>query len=324
MRAVIFTGAGGNEVVRLDERADPVPGTSEVLVAATHAGLNPADLAQRAGNYPPPPGAPADIPGLEVAGVVLAAGPTVTRWREGDRVFGIVGGGGLADRVVVHERHLAAVPDRLGDEEAAAVPEAFITAHDALVSQAGLGLGDVLLVNGANGGVGTAALQIGVAAGARVYGSVRAAELRERVAALGATPVGPDEAVEQVRAAGGADVVLELVGAPNLAADLDALATKGRVVVVGTGAGADAELSLRTLMGKRARILGTVLRARPLEEKAAAVQAFAHEVVPLLAEGRATPVIDRVFPAAEAAEAFDYLAGSGKFGKVLLSFASAR
>jgi NADPH2:quinone reductase len=318
VRAVVFTGTGGSEVMRLEERPDPAPGSEEVLVAARFAGVNTADLAQRAGAYPAPPGAPQDIPGLEVAGVVVARGSSVRDLAEGDRVFGLVGGGGLADRVLVHERHVVHVPEALTDEEAAAVPEAFVTAHDAIVTRGGLGLGDLLLVTGANGGVGTAAVQIGVLAGARVFASARSGH--ERLAELGVEPLSPDEAVARVQAEGGADVVLELVGAPNLPGDLDALATKGRIVVVGTGAGADAELSLRALMGKRAAVHGTVLRARPLEEKAVAVRAFGHEVAPHLASGRLQAIVDRVYPAAEAAEAFDYMAGSGKFGKVLLSF----
>jgi NADPH2:quinone reductase len=320
VRAVVFTGVGGAEVMSVEARPDPRPGSGEVLVAAAYAGVNTADLAQRAGAYPAPPGAPQDIPGLEVAGTVVACGDGVRDWQVGDRVFGLVGGGGLADRVVVHERHVAAVPERLGDEEAAAVPEVFVTAHDAVVRQAGLRAGDRLLVNGANGGVGTAAVQIGVLAGARVFANARSADARDRLAELGAEAVGPQDAFERVRAAGGADVVLELVGAPNLAADLEALAPRGRIVVVGTGAGADAQLSLRALMGRRARILGTVLRARPLEEKAAAVQDFAHDVVPFLADGRARAIVDRVFPVEQAREAFDYLERPGKFGKVLLSF----
>ncbi|MFN2630012.1 MAG: NAD(P)H-quinone oxidoreductase [Gaiellaceae bacterium] len=320
MRAVVYTGAGGNEVVQVEERPDPAAGGAEVLVAVRFAGLNPADLMQRAGNYPAPPGSPADVPGLEVAGVVAACGPGVHNWQAGDRVFGIVGGGGLADRVVVHERHLARVPERLSDEEAAAAPEGFITAQDAVVTQAGLRLGELLLVNGANGGVGSSAVQIGLAAGARVFGSVRSDEARARIAALGAVAVAPEEAVEQVRAAGGADVVLELIGAPNLVGDLEALATKGRLVIVGTGAGHEASFSLRAVMGKRLRIHGTVLRARPLEEKAAAVQAFAREIVPLLACGRVRPLVDRIFPVAEIAAAFDHLEAPGKLGKVLVEF----
>jgi len=307
--------------MRLDERPDPVPGSSEVVVEVAYAGINPADLAQRAGNYPAPPGAPADVPGLEVAGRVVACGPAVHAWTEGDRVFGIVGGGGLADRVAVHERHVTRVPGRLDEREAAAVPEVFVTAHDAVFAQAGLRPGELLLVQGANGGVGTAAVQLGRASGARVLAAARSAEARERVAGLGVEAVDPGEAVGRAREEGGADVVLELVGAPNLDADFDALAPKGRIVVVGTGAGWEGELSLRKLMGRRARLIGTVLRARPLEEKALAVQAFAREVVPLLAAGAVVPVVDRVFPAEQAAEAFERLAGAGKFGKVLLAFA---
>ena len=320
MRAVVFSGAGGPEVMRVEERPDPTPTAHEVLVAATHAGLNPADLAQRAGRYPAPPGAPADIPGLEVCGTVVAVGAGVLRWREGDRVFGIVGGGGLADRVAVHERHLAAVPEDLDDVAASGVAEAFITAHDAVFTQAGLGLGERLLVHGANGGVGLAAVQLGLAAGARVLAGVRDEGAADRLRALGAEPVGPATVVERAAALGGVDVVLELVGAPNLPVDLQVLATKGRIMIVGTGAGADADLPLGVLMGKRAWMAGTVLRARPLEEKAAAVQAFARAVLPLLASGRVRPVVDRVFPVEEAAAAFDHLAAPGKFGKVVLAF----
>ncbi len=320
MRAVVFSGAGGREVVRVEERPDPVPGSSEVLVAASFAGLNPADLMQRAGRYPAPPGSPQDVPGLEVAGRVVACGEAVAQWSVGDRVFGLVGGGGLADRVVVHERHVVAVPEQLEEQDAAAIPEAFVTAHDAVVTQAGLRPGERLLVNGAGGGVGTAAVQIALLLGASAFASARSEVVRERLEELGAVAVAPDDAVERVRGEGGADVVLELVGGPNLAGDLEALAPKGRVVIVGTGAGAEAELSLGTLMGKRGRILGTVLRARPLEEKAAAMQGFNREVVPFLADGRACAIVDRIFAAEDAAEAFDHLEAPGKFGKVLLAF----
>jgi NADPH2:quinone reductase len=310
VRAVVFEGAGGPEVMRDVVRDDPVPGSSEVLVAVTHAGLNPADLHQRAGNYPAPPDSPQDIPGLEVAGEVLACGDAVRSWRPGDRVFGIVGGGGQADRVVVNERHVVAVPESLSLEQAAAVPEAFITAHDAIITRCGLRAGETLLVNGASGGVGLASVMLGLACGARVLANARSH--RDRLVALGAEPV----ELGEVR---GADVIIELVGAPNLDGDLDAVATKGRIVVVGTGAGRSFEMSLGKLMGRRATLIGTVLRARPLEEKAAAVQAFGLQVVPLLASGVVRPVIDRVFPMSEAAAAYDYLAAPGKFGKVLLA-----
>jgi NADPH:quinone reductase len=304
--------------MRLEERPDPAPGTDEVLIAQRFAALNPADLVQRAGSYPAPAGSPHDVPGLEVCGEIVAVGTGVQGLSEGDRIFGLVGGGGLADRVVAHYRHVARVPDSLHAEEAAAAAEAFITAHDAIVTQAGLGLGDVLLVNGANGGVGLAAMQLGVAAGARVFASARSS--RDRLAELGPEVVAPDEAFERVKSEGGADVVLELVGAPNLMADLGALAMWGRVVVIGTGAGAETEISLRALLARRGRILGSTLRARPLDEKARAVQAFAHDVVPLLASGRVKAIVDRVFPAEQAAEAFEYMTEPGKFGKVLLAF----
>jgi NADPH2:quinone reductase len=320
MKAIVFTGAGGNEVVRLEERPDPVPGTEDVLVRVRFAGLNPADTIQRAGHYPAPAGSPADIPGLEVAGTVEACGARVTAWRPGDRVFGLVGGGGLADRVTVHERLVARLPDSLSEEEAGATPEAFVTAHDAICSQAALRPGELLLVHGAAGGVGSAAVQIGLTAGARVVATVRSEPAREAVAALGADVVWDEGFAAEVAARGGADVILELVGAPHFPGNLEALAAKGRIVVVGTGAGAEISLPFRALMGKRASIRGTVLRARPLEEKAAAIRAFEREVVPHLATGRMRPLVDSVYPAAEFAAAFDRLDGRGKLGKVLLDF----
>ena len=320
MRAVVFTGAGGNEVVRLADRPEPVPSGDDLVVAVRYAALNPADLAQREGRYPAPPGSPPDVPGIEVAGTVIACGPTARQFAAGARVFGIVGGGGLASRVLVHERHVTGVPERLDELAAAAVPEVFVTAHDAVMMQAGLRPGELLVVNGANGGVGTAAVQIAAVSGARVLATVRTAALRERVALLGATVIAPSELIAEALAEGGADVILELVGAPNLDPDLSALAVRGRIVIVGTGAGTEATLDLRKLMGRRARVMGTVLRARPLEEKAAAVNAFAREVVPHLATGRIAPLVDRVFPAGEAAAAFDRLQEPGKLGKVLLDF----
>ncbi|MEP6811454.1 MAG: zinc-binding dehydrogenase [Actinomycetota bacterium] len=320
MRAVVFSGAGGNEVVSVEDRPDPAPGSNEVLVAVGFAGINPADLAQREGRYPAPPGAPADVPGLEVSGRVVGRGAACRSFDEGDRVFGIVGGGGLANLVVVHERHVVRVPDALDDTAAAAVPEVFLTAHDALFTQAQLGLGDRLLVTGANGGVGTAAVQLARAAGATVFATARSDEARGRLEELGAVALAPEEAAERLLAEGGADVVLELVGAPNLDSDLEALALRGRIVIVGTGGGARGELDLGKLMARRGRVFGTHLRARPLEQKAAAVQAFAHDVVPLLADGRVAPIVGRLFAAETVADAFDYMEQPGKFGKVLLEF----
>ncbi len=236
-------------------------------------------------------------------------------------MFGLVGGGGLADRVAVHERHVVAIPDGMADDVAAAVPEAYMTAHDAVFSQAGLQMGEVLLVNGANGAVGSAGVRLALAGGARVVACVRTPESARGLAGEGAMVATPEESADVLGALGGADVVLELVGAPNLSRDVASLALKGRIIVVGTDAGANAEISLRALMGKRATVRGTVLRARPMEEKALAVQAFARSVVPLLAAGRALPEIDSVFPAEQVTVAFDHLARPAKTGKVLLEFA---
>jgi putative PIG3 family NAD(P)H quinone oxidoreductase len=318
VRAVVFTGAGGNEVVSVEERPDPVPGTDDVLVRVSFAGLNPADLVQRAGNYPAPPGSPSDVPGLEVAGTVERCGERVSSWQQGDRVFGLVGGGGLADRVLVHERCVTRVPDTLDEQGAAAVPEAFVTAHDAAFTQGGLRPGETLLVHGASGGVGTAAVQLGVAAGARVVATVRSPSVEEAVAALGAEIVRDEDFREGASLT--ADVILELVGGAHFPANLDALTRRGRIVVVSVAGGNEIELPLLALMQKRATITGTVLRSRPLEEKAAAVRAFEREVVPGLASGRLRPVVDSVYPAADVTAAFDRLAGRGKLGKVLLDF----
>lgn len=323
MRAVVFTGAGGNEVVRVEERPELVPTGEDVVVRARFAALNPADLVQRAGSYPAPPGSPPDIPGLEVTGSVEACGERVSIWRPGDRVFGLVGGGGLADRVLVHERCLARVPDRLEDRDATAVPEAFITAHDAVRSQAGLTPGETLLVHGAAGGVGTAAVQVGLLTGARVLGVVRSERGAEAVRELGGEPIENEGFVGQVAEATGGrgvDVVLELIGAPHFEGDLAVLALRGRIVVVGVGAGQEATIPLLRLMQKRAVVRGTVLRPRPLEEKAAAVRAFEREIVPALADGRIRPLVDSVFAAADVTEAFDRLAARGKVGKVLIEF----
>jgi putative PIG3 family NAD(P)H quinone oxidoreductase len=307
--------------VEVVERPDPEPGPEDVVVAARFAGMNPADLQQREGRYPAPPGASSDVPGLEVAGRVVAMGERVTSWEVGQRVFGLVGGGGLAARVVVHERCVTRVPDRLGDEEAAAVPEAFITAHDAVCTQAGLRPGETLLVHGANGAVGSAAVQIGVAVGARVLGSVRSDEAATAVRELGAEAVRDTDLVSTVSAAtagAGADVILELVGAPHFPDNLQVIATLGRIVIVGVSAGSTVELDLLALMRRRASIRGTVLRARPLEGKAVAVRAFEREVGPMLADGRVHARVDATFPAEEVHAAFDRL--SERSGKVLVDF----
>lgn len=321
MKCVVFRGVGGREVVAVEERPDPVPAKFEVLIAPTFAGVNPADALQREGRHPVPAGSPPDVPGLEVAGSVVTCGEAVTRFAPGDRAFGLVGGGGLADRVVARERELVPIPETLADREAAAVPEAFITAYDALCAQAGLGPGDTLLVNGGSGGVGTAAVQIAAALGARVVASVRSQVVRPRIAELGATALAAPEAFAHVRDLGGADVILELVGALHMRDNLDALAYKGRIVIVGARPGDEATITMRDLMSKRARVIGTTLRTRPLEEKGIIVQEFARRVVPFLATGRMRPLVDRVFPLRSAADALDYVRKPGKLGKVLLATA---
>jgi NADPH2:quinone reductase len=323
MRCVVFNGTGGNEVVSVESRGDPSPGKFEVLIATEYAGVNPADVLQREGRHPIPAGSPADIPGLEVAGKVIATGDAVTAFATGDRVFGLVGGGGLADRVVAHERELARVPEILDEATAASVPQAFITAFDALHVQARLTPGELVLVNGANGGVGIAAVQLAVALGARVVANVRSAACRQRIAELGATVRGAPEVFEHVRELGGADTILELVGATHMPENLNALAPRGTIVVVAAQPGDEVTLALRDLMSRRGHILGTSLRGRPLEQKALLVQRFARQVVPWFAERKLAGIVDRVFELSEATDAFDYVRTPGKLGKVLLRTAAA-
>ncbi len=300
--------------VLLGERPDPVPGVGEALVRVRAAGLNGADMMQRRGLYPAPPGSPADIPGLELAGEVAALGPGATCFAEGDRVMAIVGGGGQAELAVVHERQLMPVPAALDWPQAGGVPEVFTTAHDALFTQAELRPGERLLVHGGAGGVGTAAIQLGKATGARVTTTVRREEARALVAELGAEAIAPEGFAEH----GPFDVILELVGAPNFAENMTALATGGRVCVIGVSAGVTAELNLLALMGKRARIHGSTLRARPLEEKALTARALEREVLPLLDSGALTVPLADTFPLAEVATAYDRFAEGGKFGKIVL------
>jgi NADPH2:quinone reductase len=301
--------------VLVAEHPDPEPGAGEVLVRVRAAGLNGADILQRKGGYPVPPGAPPDIPGLELAGEVAGLGPGAMRFSEGDRVMAVVAGGGQAELAVVHERAASPVPEVLDWPEAGGVPEVFTTAHDALFSQAGLGMGERLLVHGGAGGVGTAAIQLGRAAGAQVVATVRNEALRDDVAALGAKAVAPDDFAEH----GPFDVVLELVGAPNLPDNLKALATDGRIAVIGVaGAGFKAELNLLALMGKQARIHGSLLRPRPLEEKAACARLVERHVLPLFDSGALRVPVADTFPLDEVAEAYERFAAGGKLGKIVL------
>lgn len=311
MRAV--TIQDGNLVV--EERPDPQPGKDELLVRVRASGLNGADMLQLKGAYPAPPGAPPDIPGLELAGEVAGLGPGASRFGEGERVMAVVGGGGHAELAVVHERAAMPVPEPLAWPAAGGVPEVFTTAHDALFSQAGLRSGEHLLVHGAAGGVGTAAVQLGRAAGARVTATVRREELRSRVEELGARAIDPEGFEDE----GPFDVVLELVGASNLAGNLASLATGGRIAVIGVGGtGPKAEINLLMVMQKRARIHGSTLRARPLEEKAAAMRLVEKEVLPNFENGTLTVPVAETFELERAAEAYDRFAAGGKLGKVVL------
>ncbi len=324
MRAVVVTRPGGPEVLEVREVPLPEPGRGEVRVRIAASGVNRADLLQRMGRYPAPPGWPADIPGLELAGVVDAVGPDVTTWAEGDAVMGVVGGGGYAEAAVVHERTLVPAPSGMSTREAGAVPEAFMTAFDAVFLQAGLASGETLLVHAAGSGVGTAALQLARAAGARTLGTSRTPDKLERARELGldeAVEGGGDDWPQRVReltGGRGVDVVLDLVGSPYLAGNLAVLAERARWIVVGVTGGRTAEMDLRALMSRRASITGTVLRARPLEEKGTLAAAFARRVVPLFERGALRPVVDDVYAPEDASEAHARMEENRTFGKLLL------
>jgi NADPH:quinone reductase len=310
MRAVTII----EKVLAVSDMPDPVPGTGEVLVKVHAAGLNGADMMQRTGHYPAPPGAPRDIPGLELAGEVVELGPAATRFAVGDRVMGIVGGGGQAELCTVHERILMPVPKRLSWTEAGGTPECFTTAHDALFTQGGLLVGERLLVHGGAGGVGTAAIQLGRVAGARVTATVRNSEARALVAQLGATVIEPDGFAEH----GPFDLILELVGAINLADNVKSIDFNGRISIIGTSAGAVSELNLGLLMHKRARIYGSTLRARPLEQKAMTARAVERSVLPALATGEIVVPIAETFSLEDAVAAYDRFAAGSKLGKIVL------
>ena len=302
------------------EHPDPELGTGELLVAVEAAGLNGADMIQRRGGYPAPPGWPSDIPGMELAGTVVDTGPKVFRFAKGDRVMAVVGGGAQAELAVLHERTALPVPDALTWPEAGGFPEVFMTAHDALFTQCGLSLGERALVHGAAGGVGIAAVQLAALAGARVTATVRHDELRGEVERIGrgcgdVTAVATDVDLSRY---GPFDVVLELVGAPNFAADLQSLATGGRISIIGVGAGGRAEIDLMTLMAKRARVHGSTLRPRPLEQKGEVTQRVEQQVLPWVVAGRVTVPVTATFPMRDAEAAYDRFAAGAKLGKIVL------
>ena len=328
MRAVRIVSHGGPESLDVLEVERPGPATANrVLVRVHAASLNRADILQRRGLYPAPPGYPQDIPGLEFAGRIEQIGEEVRALRVGARVFGITAGGAQAEYVLVPEDALVEIPENLNWSEAAAVPEVFITAHDALFTQAGLEMGERVLVHAAGSGVGTAAVQLAHAAGATVYGTSRTADKLERARPYGlaeAVAVGNNDptvfarAVREWTNGAGVHVILDLVGGAYLAANLDALGLKGRLMFVGTTAGASAELNLSVVMVKRLRLRGTVLRARTAEEKARATRRFAAHVVPLLASEKVRPVIDCVYRMEEVRRAHERLESNESFGKIVL------
>jgi putative PIG3 family NAD(P)H quinone oxidoreductase len=331
MRAIFIREPGGPEVLELREAPLPVPSRGEVRVRVRATAVNRADLLQRLGHYPAPPGSPADVPGLEFAGEVDAVGDGVRELAAGDRVFGIVGGGACAEYLVAHARTLARIPERIAFTDAAAVPEAFVTAWDAMVDQARLSAGEVVLVHAVGSGVGTAALQLARAIGADVVGTARTAEKLRRARELGLRRAIVVHAVGEAAGGGfaqqvlaetggrGVDVVLELVGGAYIPEDLACLALEGRIIVVGMMGGAEARLDLGPLMHKRALLRGTVLRSRPLEEKILAARALERHIAPLLESGAVRPVVGRVLRLEQAAEAHRLVEGNGVFGKVVLT-----
>jgi NADPH2:quinone reductase len=311
MRAATVRDGG----VVIEEHPDPEPGHGQVLVRVRAAGLNGADMLQRRGAYPAPPGEPEHIPGLELAGEVVALGTGVHRFSEGDRVMAVVGGGAQAELALVHERAAMPVPEQLEWPQAGGLPEVFTTAHDALFTQAGLRPGEHLLVHGAAGGVGTAAVQIGRVAGARVTATVRREELRPQVEQLGARAIAPEGFAEH----GPYDVILELVGAGNLEENLASLARRGRIAVIGVGgSGPAAGMNLLALMQKHARIHGSTLRARPLEEKALAARLVERELLPHFESGALTVPVAATLPLEQAEQGYDRFAAGGKLGKIVL------
>ncbi len=326
MRAAVITAPGGPEVLVVSDRPVPRPGPDEVLVRVVGSALNRADLIQRAGGYPAPPGAPADIPGLEFAGVVAAVGARVTAWRAGDRVFGLVAGGAHAEYVVTHGDTVARVPGEIDLHTAGTLPEACITAHDAL-RQAGFSAGESVLIHAVGSGVGLAAVQLVRALGGVPYGTARSDHKLALARALGledgivpesGDPDGPRFADQVLARTGGrgVDVILDLVGGAYVAEGIRALAPRGRLMLIGLLAGAESGVDLRRVLSRRLTVRGTVLRARGLEERVAFTRAFTEEVVPLVAAGRVRAVIDRVFPLEAIAEAHAVLGTNETAGKV--------
>lgn len=327
MKAVVIREAGDPDVLEIRDVPNPgPPQNDQVLVRVRASALNRADILQRKGRYPAPPGFPKDIPGLEFAGEVAEVGTKVSRWKEGDRVFGITGGGAQAEYLVTPANHLAEIPKNLDWAQAAAVPEVFITAHDALFTQASLQANESVLIHAAGSGVGTAAIQLTVARGAKAFGTSRSADKLHLAKEFGLSgeivvgddPIGIVDAVKELSSGRGVDVILDLVGSRYLEANLKSLAVKGRMMLVGTTSGNQAALDFGMMLSKRLTLRGTVLRARSNEEKAQATALFENEVVPLLADGKIRPVIDRVYKMGDVREAHRRMEANENFGKIVV------
>ena len=327
MRAAVFTRPGGPEVLEVQERPTPTPGPNELLIRVRASALNRADLSQREGNYPAPPGSPPDILGMEFAGEVIGIGTDVVGWSVGDRVFGIVGGGGNAECLVTDADTVARIPDHLSWTDAAAIPEVFITAHDALFTQAGLAKNESVLIHAVGSGVGLAATQLVRAHGAVAYGTARTADKIERARQFGLEQgivVGDDIGIiaatcHELTRGKGIDITLDLLGGPYLGASIQAATKRGRIMLIGTVAGRSGTVPVSMILGKRLMLRGTVLRARSLDEKRAATAAFARDVLPLLESKTVRPTVDLVFPLDEIRAAHERLASNATFGKVILS-----
>ena len=324
MRAVVITRPGGPEVLELQERPVPEPGLGQVRVRVRASALNRADLSQRLGNYPAPPGSPADIPGMEYAGEVDAVGPASTMWPVGSRVMGIIGGGAHAEYLCVHEREVLPVPRELSLEESAAIPEVFLTAYDALFRQLDVRIGERVLVHAIGSGVGTATLQLAWLAGVTVYGTSRSLSKLERAKGLGlvhaidaSSKDWPDR-VEKLVGANGVHAVVDLVGGDYLPGNIRLLAPRGRVLIVGLTAGNRSELDLGVVLRKRLRLIGTALRSRPLEEKAALAREFSQRVIPFFESRQLRPVIERIVPFERIGDAHAEMAANTTFGKLVL------
>lgn len=326
MQVLRITRPGGPEVLDFEERPAPTPGPSDLLVRVHATALNRADLLQLRGGYPAPVGVPADVPGLEYAGEVLAVGPLVRRFKVGDRVMGLVGGGAFAEQLITHEREALPVPENLEPTQAAAIPEAYLTAFDALVLQGGLRMGESVLIHAVASGVGSAATQLCHAMGARVIGTGRNAEKLARASAWGvdktvlcdSSPPRFVDAVREATGGRGVDLALDLVGGDYLPETLRAMAPQGRVLLVGLVAGRQTTAELDVILTRRLRITGTVLRSRPPEEKMALTQVAEKSLLPLFRSGKLAPVVDAIYPMREAREALARMARNETVGKLVL------